>query len=134
MPSASLTQRWPFEHRAPPPRLDPMEWWTWILLWLALAALSLLFLGFLAWRLFRGFTALMEEAGRASELLAPDFGTAERTAEERRVPLAVFAAPAVVRTQNAVASRARKWQRLERRVRRRSLHGQPQLLRDLPHL
>jgi hypothetical protein len=110
-----------------------MEWWTWILLWLALAALSLLFLGFLAWRLFRGFTALMDEAGQASELLTPDFEEPE-AAEARQATLAIFKTPADVRAENALATRARKWQRLERRLRRRSLRGQPQLLRDLPHL
>lgn len=110
-----------------------MEWWTWILLWLALAALALIFLGFLAWRLFRGFTALMDEAGRASELLAPDFDAAE-AGEPRPIRLAIFREPADVRAGNALASRERKWQRLERRVRRRSLRGQPQLLRDLPYL
>lgn len=110
-----------------------MEWWTWILLWLALAALSLLFLGFLAWRLFRGFTSLMEEAAQASELLAPDFNEPE-AAEEGQATLAIFKKPADVRAENALDSRVRKWQRLERRLRRRSLRGQPQLLRDLPHL
>jgi hypothetical protein len=110
-----------------------MEWWTWILLWLALVALTLFFLGFLAWRLFQGFTALMDEAGQAAERLAPDFD-AVQAGEARPAPPAVFKAPAVVRAENALASRARTWQRLERRVRRRSLRGQPQLLRDLPHL
>lgn len=110
-----------------------MEWWTWILLWLALAAMALLFLGLLAWRLFRGFTALMDEAGRASELLAPDFDGPE-TGNLRAPLLAVFKTPADVRAENALASRTRKWQRLERRVRRRSLRSQPQLLRDVPHL
>ena len=110
-----------------------MEWWTWILLWLALAALALLFLGYLAWRIFRGFTALMDDAGRASELLAPGFdGQEARNAPPAQT--AAFRSPAEVRTENAVASRARKWQRLERRVRRRSVRGQPQLLRDMPHL
>lgn len=110
-----------------------MEWWTWILLWLALAALALIFLGYLAWRLFRGFTALMDEAGRASELLAPDFDAAEAQ-ESPFTPMAIFQKPADVRAGNALASRGRKWQRLERRVRRRSFRGQPQLLRDMPHL
>lgn len=110
-----------------------MEWWTWILLWLALAALALLFLGYLAWRIFRGFTALMDDVGRASELLDPESGGPEpRNAPPAQT--AVFRSPAVVRAENAVASRARKWQRLERRVRRRSDRRQPQLLRDMPHL
>lgn len=110
-----------------------MDWWTWILLWLALIALSLVFFGILAWRLFRGFTALMDDAARAGELLTPDFG-GDETGDSPLRPLAVFRTPADVRAENSIAARARKWQRLERRVRRRSLRQQPQLLRDLPHL
>lgn len=110
-----------------------MEWWTWIILWVALAALALLFLGFLAWRLFRGFTALMDEAGRASELMAPNIAGSDGE-NPKQASLAVFKEPADVRAENALATRARKWRRLERRVRLRSLRGQPQLLRDLPHL
>lgn len=110
-----------------------MEWWTWILLWLALIALSLLFLGFLAWRLFTGFTALMDEMGRAGDLLSPAFP--EQEAASRTRPLsAAFRDPSVVRAETALAARNRRWRRLERRVRRRSLRGQPQLLRDMPHL
>ncbi|WP_309070426.1 hypothetical protein [Arthrobacter sp.] len=110
-----------------------MEWWTWILLWLALAALALIFLGFLAWRIFRGFTGVMDELGRASELLSPDSVT-HLESGSRPIPLAIFETPAAVRAENSRAARLRQWQRLERRVRRRSLRGQPQRLRDLPHL
>lgn len=110
-----------------------MEWWTWILLWLALAALALIFLGFLAWRIFRGFTGVMDELGRASESLAPDYA-AETDPVPRRTPLAIFRTPGAVRAENFREARLRQWQRLERRVRRRSLRGQPQRLRDLPHL
>lgn len=110
-----------------------MEWWTWILLWLALVALSLLFLGFLAWRLFKGFTALMEELGRAGELLTPSNPVNEESDRVQQLP-AAFRDPEEVRAHIAVATRERRWRRLERRVRRRSLRGQPQLLRDMPHL
>ncbi|NJC22371.1 hypothetical protein BJ994_001447 [Arthrobacter pigmenti] len=110
-----------------------MVWWTWILLWVALIAVSLLFFGFLAWRLFRGFTALMEETGRASEALTPSF-TGTETAESRHFVSSVFRAPTEVRAENALNTRLRRWARLQRRVRRRVLRRQPQLLRDLPHL
>ncbi|GAB3540916.1 hypothetical protein GCM10027403_31490 [Arthrobacter tecti] len=110
-----------------------MLWWTWILLWVALIAVSLLFFGFLAWRLFRGSTALMEEVGRAAEVLTPSF-TGTETAEGRHFVSAVFRAPAEVRAENALNTRLRRWARLEQRVHRRVLRDQPQLLRDLPHL
>lgn len=110
-----------------------MDWWAWILLWLAIVALSLLFLGYLAYRIFRGFTGLMNEAGQAADRLAPDFDRGGDS-EARRPAVAVFRKPADVRAENALSSRLRKWRRLERRVQRRSIRRQPQLLRDLPHL
>lgn len=110
-----------------------MEWWTWILLWLALGALALIFLGFLAWRIFRGFTGVMDELGRASELLAPNHSPDPGPDSRPTVP-AIFKNPGAVRADHFRAARLRQWQRLERRVRRRSLRGQPQRLRDLPHL
>lgn len=110
-----------------------MTWWTWILLWLALIALSLLFLGFLAWRLFRGFSALADEMGRAGELLAPSAAGPEEVPVRTFHP-AAFRSLAAVRAENLESARLRRWQRAERRIRRRSLRNQPQLLRDMPHL
>lgn len=110
-----------------------MVWWTWILLWVALVALSLLFLAWLAWRLFRGFSALMAELARAGEALSPSFD-ADVPQTPREFTPAIFKSPSKVKVSNASNSRLRRWARLERRVRRRTVRSQPQLLRDMPHL
>lgn len=110
-----------------------MVWWTWILLWVALAALALLAFGVLGWRLFRGFTALMAEMGRAGEVIAPS-PDVHRPVKERQYAPAILRSPAAVRADNAANARLRRWARLERRVRRKSLRDQPQRLRDMPHL
>ena len=44
-----------------------MPWWSWIVIWIALVALSLLFFGVLGVRLFRQFMATLKELGEAAE-------------------------------------------------------------------
>src|ERR671920_47403 len=58
-------QPWP----STPDRLLSMPWWTWILIWIALIALSLLFYLVLGIRLFRKFMVTVRELGAAGEKL-----------------------------------------------------------------
>jgi len=44
-----------------------MPWWSWILIWIALIALSLLFYVLLGIRLYRQFMAVMKDLGAAGE-------------------------------------------------------------------
>ena len=44
-----------------------MPWWSWIVIWIALVALSLLFFVVLGVRLFRQFMATVKELGEAGE-------------------------------------------------------------------
>ena len=52
-------------------RLDfvSMPWWSWILIWIALVALSLLFYVLLGIRLFRQFMATLKDLGAAGRKL-----------------------------------------------------------------
>ena len=65
-------------------RLLSMPWWSWIVIWIALVALSLLFFVVLGVRLFRQFMATVKELGAAGERFsafpsAPGPPTARRT-------------------------------------------------------
>jgi hypothetical protein len=116
-----------------------MPWWSWIVLWVAVAALAALFVLYLGFRLYRGFLAVIEAMGDAGDALAsvpgrPDDGYhATVGSGAARLP-AVFRDPAEVRAERAEGKRWRALARAQRRVRRRASRGQPQLLRDLPHL
>ena len=44
-----------------------MPWWSWIVIWIALVALSLLFFVVLGVRLYRKFMATVKELGEAAE-------------------------------------------------------------------
>ena len=130
-----------------------MPWWSWILLWTALIALSLLFIGVLGVRLFRQFMATLKDLGEAGDRLAA-FGAAPSTpgsavvhvdglgsdggAAEGGTPgpvtgpgAAVFAAPALMRQNYHASKAARQEARRIRRIRRKTERGQPQALRDL---
>lgn len=113
-----------------------MAWWFWILLWVALVALSLLFFGILGVKLFRSFTAMLTELEAASNRLgsagSPVAG--EATAPEpaaEGVPDALFSDPRKARIHYAASKLQRQEQRRLRRMERKRLRGQPQALRDL---
>ncbi|AXJ11139.1 hypothetical protein [Arthrobacter sp. PM3] len=122
-----------------------MPWWSWILLWIALIALSLLFYGVLGVRLFRKFTTtareLSEAADRFSRIPAPavpgtepaaaDAGTADGTVHRLAPGAAVFASPARMRHDYDASKFARQEARRLRRIRRRKDRRQPQALRDI---
>ncbi|HEY8701936.1 MAG TPA: hypothetical protein VIM08_13430 [Arthrobacter sp.] len=113
-----------------------MPWWTWILIWIALVALSLLFYVLLGIRLFRQFMATVKALGAAGEKLghfAPALpGTEESPGAAAQQPgSAVFASPAWMRHDYHTSKSSRREDRRRRRVQRRTDRGQPQSLGDL---
>jgi len=124
-----------------------MPWWSWILIWIALVALSLLFFGVLGLRLYRQATTTLRELSEAADRFshvpspadpgsgpaaadADDPGGADATA--RPAPGdAVFASPARMRHDYHASKFARQDARRLRRIQRRKDRGQPQALRDI---
>ena len=125
-----------------------MPWWSWIVIWIALVALSLLFFGVLGVRLYRQAMTTLEELGEAAERFShmpspsspaapgpqrptPTPRTA-RTQTLRPVPGdAVFASPARMRHDYHASKFARQNARRLRRIQRKKDRGQPQALRDI---
>ncbi len=124
-----------------------MPWWSWIVIWIALVALSLLFFGVLGVRLYRQAMTTLEELGEAAERLsrmpspsAPGAGSATADADapdgtaagSPPVPGdAVFASPARMRHDYHASKFARQNARRLRRIQRKKDRGQPQALRDI---
>lgn len=112
-----------------------MPWWTWIVIWVALLALTLLVLAALGYHLFRKVKALLKEVEHASEVL--DRSTTPAVSPDLPVREFVPAAsrdPADVRDERAEGKALRIAARRERRVHRRVNRSQPVSLRDLPHV
>ena len=127
-----------------------MPWWSWIVIWIALVALSLLFFGVLGLRLFRQATTTLSELGEAADrfstLPAPaspagTTGTGATAgasdpagADEPLRPVpggAIFASPARMRHDYHASKLARQNARRLRRIQRKKDRGQPQALRDI---
>lgn len=127
-----------------------MPWWSWILLWIALVALSLLFYAFLGFRLFRQIMATLKELGEAGSRLGesgsrsgssfadpnPDAGSEDvqdsgRLTQSLPPGLAVFASPELMRLEYHEGKAARQERRRVRRVQRKADRGQTQRLRDI---
>jgi hypothetical protein len=115
-----------------------MPWWSWIVIWIALVALSLLFFVVLGVRLFRQFMTTVKELGDAAERFshfpsaAPGAGPAATEGTGAQLPgSAVFAAPDLVRHEYHAAKSARREARRMRRVQRKTDRGQPQRLHDI---
>jgi hypothetical protein len=126
-----------------------MPWWSWIVIWIALIALSLLFFGVLGLRLYRQAMTTLEELGEAAERFsrlpspsspAPGPATADADGDApdgtdrdpRPVPGdAVFASPARMRHDYHASKFARQNARRLRRIQRKKDRGQPQALRDI---
>lgn len=113
-----------------------MPWWSWILIWIALVALSLLFYVLLGIRLFRQFMATVKDLGAAGEKLGhlnlalpPVRESLQKEAEQPG--FAVFASPARMRHDYHTSKSSRREDRRERRVQRRTDRGQRQSLGDL---
>ncbi|MHA7180142.1 hypothetical protein ACX80J_08510 [Arthrobacter sp. MDB2-24] len=116
-----------------------MLWWMWIVLWVALVAVSVIFLVVVGFRVFRRGVRTLGEFGEAMDRLAVntpvgDDGPAP-SAGVPGIPIpAVFSAPEDVRAAREAARTRRIDDRRSRRVRKRAGRGQPQLLQDMPHL
>ncbi|MGG6381042.1 hypothetical protein [Paenarthrobacter sp. NEAU-H11] len=112
-----------------------MPWWSWILIWVALVALSLLFYVLLGIRLFRQFIATVKDLGAAGEKLGqlgPMETSPASTAPATPHPgSAVFASPTVMRHDYEASKSSRQEERRLRRVQRKIDRGQPQALGDL---
>ena len=129
-----------------------MPWWSWIVIWIALVALSLLFFGVLGVRLYRQFMATVKELGEAGErfssvasppltsgsaavhvgVVGSDGDDAGEGSGPSAVPgSAVFAPPASMRHDYHASKVARQEARRLRRIRRKTERGQPQALRDI---
>ncbi|HEV7167920.1 MAG TPA: hypothetical protein VGN49_08130 [Micrococcaceae bacterium] len=115
-----------------------MPWWSWIVIWIALVALSLLYvalLGIKVWRDFRKTAKSLETAGNRLR----EHGQARRAELEAQLApamprvqgVAVFASPEQMKDDYTAAKAARVSQRRRRRVARRAERGQPQSLRDI---
>ncbi|MBG6226040.1 hypothetical protein IWX63_002626 [Arthrobacter sp. CAN_A2] len=120
-----------------------MLWWMWIVLWVALVAVSVIFLVVVGFRVFRRGMRTLGEFGEAMDRLQVNVPPAD-AADDRAgaapsavpgIPVpAVFSAPDTVRAARALARTRRIDDRRARRVATRAGREQPQLLQDMPHL
>ena len=129
-----------------------MPWWSWIVIWIALVALSLLFFVVLGAWLFRKFLATVKELGEAGERFSTlpsgpatlgsadvhpgrvgsDGDDAGDGSGSRAVPgSAVFASPEQAGHDSRASKSARREARRQRRVQRKLDRGQPQRLHDI---
>lgn len=111
-----------------------MPWWSWILIWIALVAVSLLFYVLLGIRLYRQAMAALKDLGAAGAKLGhlvPAAGGDYRPPAAAASDAAVFASPAQMRHDYDASKASRKEARRQRRVQRKRDRGQPQALRDL---
>ena len=124
-----------------------MPWWSWIVIWIALVALSLLFFVVLGVRLFRQFMATVKELGAAGERFSAFPSAAARSRRNAGATggsdgtgghgpppepgSAVFASPVQMGHDYRASKSARQEARRQRRVQRKADRGQPQRLRDI---
>ncbi|MFJ3959113.1 hypothetical protein [Arthrobacter sp. NPDC090010] len=110
-----------------------MPWWSWILLWVAVLALSALMFVMLGIKLFRQFTAMMRELGAATDMLSrltPELEDPQTA--ERQIPvLGIYSEPEQMRADYEAGKNERRESRRQRRVARRAAAHRPQRLRDL---
>jgi hypothetical protein len=129
-----------------------MPWWSWIVIWIALVALSLLFFVVLGVRLYRQFMAAVKELGEAGERFSTfPSGAGTRGSADVHVGhvvsdgddagdgpghrpepgSAVFASPVQMGHDYRASKFARQEARRRRRVQRKTDRGQPQRLGDI---
>ncbi|MHA7304169.1 hypothetical protein ACX80E_02820 [Arthrobacter sp. TMN-49] len=119
-----------------------MPWWSWILIWIALIALSLLFMVFLGLKLWRDVASTTRTFSDVSAERAAyweqslERATVEHVTEMRAdLPgSAVFASPEKMKDDYLATKEERRFARLQRRVARRKERGQLQSLRDIEAL
>ncbi|MEE2523118.1 hypothetical protein V1639_12300 [Pseudarthrobacter sp. J75] len=113
-----------------------MPWWSWIVIWIALIALSLLLFVLLGIRLFRQAMAVMRDLGAAGEKLGqvaafPPSAVPPGGSAGPEPGWAVFASPDQVRHDYLTSKASRRELRRQRRVQRKKDRHQPQRLHDL---
>ncbi|MDQ0028218.1 hypothetical protein [Arthrobacter bambusae] len=113
-----------------------MPWWSWILLWVALIAVSLLCYVLLGVRLFRKFMATVRELNAVGEAFGsrPHFPAPaddDGGAPAKPFGAAVFASPEQMRHDYVTAKASRQEARRQKRVKRKAERGQPQSLHDI---
>ncbi|WP_284982187.1 hypothetical protein [Arthrobacter sp. efr-133-TYG-118] len=113
-----------------------MPWWSWILLWLALIAVSLLCYVLLGIRLFRKFMATVHELSAAGDRLGHRTHLREHADDDGEASpkvfgAAVFASPEQIRHDYVTAKASRQEVRRQKRVKRKAERGQPQSLHDI---
>ncbi|WP_120520181.1 hypothetical protein [Arthrobacter celericrescens] len=113
-----------------------MPWWSWILLWVALIAVSLLCYLLLGIRLFRKVMATLRELSAAGAKLghlpvAPEPPQDDAGTRRPAPGSAVFASPEQMRHDYFAAKASRQELRRQRRVKRKAERGQPQSLHDI---
>lgn len=120
-----------------------MPWWSWILIWVALGACTLVVLLLGGIYLFRKGVAVMRGAGEALDQVAAHPGRTGLADDPAlaapapgpagvRIPgSAVFADPARMRREYEEGREQRRLGRRDRRVARRRERGQMQSLSDL---
>ncbi|ALV45031.1 hypothetical protein MB46_05440 [Arthrobacter alpinus] len=119
-----------------------MPWWSWILIWIALVALSLLFVALLGWRTWRDVSATARTFNDVSAERAAYWDQSLERAKVRHVTeprttvpgSAIFATPEEMKDDYVAAKEERRFARLQRRVARRKERGQLQSLRDIEAL
>jgi hypothetical protein len=120
-----------------------MLWWMWIVLWVAVVAVSVIFLVVVGFKVFRRGVRTLGEFGEAMDRLEVNVGRGDNDGGPAGVRAggvpgitvpAVFSAPEDVRAAARAAQAERRLGRRTVRVMKRSRRGQPQLLKDLPHL
>ncbi|MDK1327794.1 hypothetical protein [Arthrobacter sp. zg-Y1143] len=111
-----------------------MPWWSWILIWLALAAGAAGFYALIGYRLFQRFLSVLRDVETATakfSLRTPD--TVPSMVVEDEKP-GIFTEPAAARKSYEAGKTARRQARRQRRVERRTAKGQPRAWRDFPEL
>ncbi|MDP5225952.1 MULTISPECIES: hypothetical protein [Arthrobacter] len=109
-----------------------MPWWSWIVIWVVLLALTALLFVLLGIKLFRQFTKMMHELGTAADMLARlDSGADPAPAGREPVVLGIYEEPGDMKTRYDAGKAERREERRKRRVARRTAAHRPQNLRDL---
>lgn len=110
-----------------------MPWWSWILIWVAILALSALLFVVLGIKLFRQFTAMMRQLGSAADMLSGLDSDSPRTPlpEHLLEVLGIYADPEEVRARYEAGKAERRELRRQRRVVRRAAAHRAQKLRDV---
>lgn len=121
-----------------------MPWWSWIVIWIALVALSLLYVGLLGVKVFRDATRTMRAFSDAGASLGEYQRLSVERLDARPAPepaggelapgAAIFAEPEALKAEYLAGRQARRQERVVRRVARRAERGQLQSLRDIETL